>query len=141
MRCSHFSHAIEVNIRVFSPFSTCISDIFLKFFVGYRLSGHVISEHNTLNFLECSLYCLRKPFGCKSINYKARKHQHPSTNCQLNNATKTKHPQNLQADKNYDYYEPLHGKGIFYRFSVNMENKVIWASNTFLCSFTNKRRC
>ncbi|CAB3981088.1 Hypothetical predicted protein [Paramuricea clavata] len=53
---------------------------------------------------------IQKPSDCKSINYKARKHQHPSTNCQLNNATKTKHPQNLQADKNYDYYEPLEKK-------------------------------
>ncbi|CAB4034419.1 Hypothetical predicted protein, partial [Paramuricea clavata] len=74
---------------------------------GYRLCDHVISEHNTLNFLECSLYCLRKPSHCKSINYKARKHQHPSNNCQLNNATKTTHPQNLLPDKNYDYYQPL----------------------------------
>jgi hypothetical protein len=89
------------------PSYTCISDIFFKFSAGYRLCDHVISEHNTLNFLECSLYCLRKPFDCKSINYKARKHQHPSKNCQLNNATKTAHPQNLLPDKNYDYYEPL----------------------------------
>ncbi|CAB4021589.1 Hypothetical predicted protein, partial [Paramuricea clavata] len=74
---------------------------------GHRLCDHVISEHNTLNFLECSLYCLRKPSHCKSINYKARKHQHPSNNCQLNNATKTTHPQNLLPDKNYDYYQPL----------------------------------
>jgi hypothetical protein len=63
---------------------TCISDIFFTFYSGYRLCDPVIGEHNTLNFLECSLYCLRKP-GCKSINYKARKHNHPSKNCQLNN--------------------------------------------------------
>jgi hypothetical protein len=81
--------------------------IFFKFSAGYRLNDHVISEHNTLNFLECSLYCLRKPSDCKSINYKARKRQHSSKNCQLNNATKTTHPQKLLVDENYDYYEQL----------------------------------
>jgi hypothetical protein len=84
-----------------------ISDIFFIFSAGYRLCDHVINEHNTLNVVECSLYCLKKPSHCKSINYKARKHQHPSNNCQLNNATKTAHLQNLMLDKNYDYYEPL----------------------------------
>ena len=102
-----FAHAIEVYVSAFYRIYVCISDIFFKFFAGYRLCDHVISEHNTLNFLECSLYCLRKPSDCKSINYKARKHQHPSKNCQLNNATKTAHPENLLPDKSYDYYEPL----------------------------------
>ena len=105
---SNFSHAIEVSLSAFCQIYTCLSDIFFKFSAGHRLCDRVISEHNTMNVVECSLHCLRKPSVCKSINYKARKHQQPSRNCQLNNATKTTHPQNLLPDKNYDYYsEPL----------------------------------
>ncbi|CAB4007175.1 Hypothetical predicted protein, partial [Paramuricea clavata] len=91
----------------FSALKCVVQIVHVRLQKCYRLYGHVISEHNTLNFLKCSLYCLRKPSHCKSINYKARKHKHPSNNCQLNNATKTAHPQNLLPNKNYDYYEPL----------------------------------
>ena len=115
---------------------TCISDIFFTFPSGYRLCDHVIGEHNTLNFLECSLYCLRKP-GCKSINYKARKHNHPSKNCQVNNATKTAHSQNLLSDKNYDYYEPLALQKVllikFYRQAIRPFHKWLPINNYFMC--------
>ena len=99
-----FPHGIEVCVSAFYRIDTCVSNIFFNF---RKVTDYVISEHNTLNFLEYSLYCLRKPSHCKSINYKARKHRHPSTNCQLNNVTKITHPQNLLSDKNYDFYVPL----------------------------------
>ncbi|CAB4006041.1 Hypothetical predicted protein [Paramuricea clavata] len=79
---------------------------FHRILAGRRLTGHVISELNTY-LVECCLYCLRKSSDCKSINFKATKHQTHSKNCQLINATKTSHPQNLLADKNYDNYELL----------------------------------
>jgi hypothetical protein len=87
---------VNIDINVFHPILT-----------GHRLTGNVIRELNTLNLLECSLYCIRKPSECKSINYRATKRQEYSINCQLINATKTTHPQNLVADESYDNYEPI----------------------------------
>jgi hypothetical protein len=73
---------------------------------GHRLTGNVTRELNSLSLLECSLYCIRKPSECKSINYQATKRQ-DSINCQLINATKKTDPQNLVADESYDNYEPI----------------------------------
>ncbi|XP_028411402.1 noelin-like [Dendronephthya gigantea] len=74
---------------------------------GHRLTNHVVSERETSNVLECSLYCLRKSSVCKSFNYKARKREQNFKNCQLNNATKSMNPQNILQDNKYDYYEML----------------------------------
>ena len=81
--------------------------IFHQILTGHRLTGNVIRELNTLSPVECALYCIRKPPECKSINYRETKRQKNSINCQLINATKTTHPQNLLADENYDNYEQI----------------------------------
>ena len=80
-------------------------NIFHPILAGHRLTDNVIRELNTPGLLECALYCIRKPSECKSINCRATKRQDYSINCQLINATITTHPQNLQADENYDNYE------------------------------------
>ena len=80
--------------------------IFHQIFTGHRLTGNVMGELSTSSVIECSLYCIQKPSECKSINYRDTKRQ-DSINCQLINATKTTHPQNLIADGNYDNYEPI----------------------------------
>ena len=82
-------------------------NIFHQIFTGHRLTGNVIRELNTASLLECSLYCIRKPSECISINYRSTKREDYSINCQLINATKTTHPHNLLAHENYDYYEPI----------------------------------
>ena len=112
---------------------------FHRILTGYRLTGPVFSEFNTLNFLECSLYCLRKPSDCKSINYKSRKHQRYSINCQLIKATKTTHPQNWLPDENFDYYEPLK-KVYFYTFSAIIKKQDTWAGVNLHCRVANLRK-
>ena len=79
----------------------------LKRISGSRLNGHVFGEVDTFDALECSLRCLQERELCKSINYKARKHQRNSKTCQLNNATKNTHPNDELMDKEYDYYEKV----------------------------------
>jgi hypothetical protein len=73
---------------------------------GHRLTGPLIKELNTY-LAECGLYCLAQSPDCKSFNYKSRGHHMYSKNCQLINATRKTHPQNLLHDENYDYYEQL----------------------------------
>ena len=109
-------------------------DIFLK---GHRLTGNVIHELNTLNLLECSLYCIRKPSECKSINYRATKRLDYSINCQLINATKTTHPQNLLPDENYDYYEPILEKVfLIIDFSLTSKKLLAMRQKFFACFLT-----
>ncbi len=73
---------------------------------GHRVSGPVINELNTY-LAECGLYCLAKAPDCKSFNYRSGDHHRYSKNCQLINATKKTHPQNLLPDENYVHYEQL----------------------------------
>lgn len=90
-------------------FFTGFRKFYLKFILnsGYRLAKHVTTELHTFGVLECSLYCLSNASICKSINYKARNHQQDSKNCQLNDATRATHPEDLQDDQNFDYYYQL----------------------------------
>ena len=90
----------------------------LYMFLGHRLSGYLVSEHRTMNVLECSLHCLQKSSTCRSINYRAQGRQDLFKNCHLNNATKATHPQNLQLDENFDYYESIENEGE----KVNIKN-------------------
>ena len=80
--------------------------IFHWILTGHRVSGPVINELNTY-LVECGLFCLAQASDCKSINFRSGDHHRYSKNCQLINATKKTHPQNLLADENYDHYEPL----------------------------------
>ena len=63
---------------------------------------------------------MRKPSECKSINYRAKQRQDYSINCQLINATKTTHPQNLWEDRNYDNHEPIITTVNLRRFCTNI---------------------
>ena len=74
---------------------------------GSRLAGHVFRELETLDVLECSFKCLEDHVQCKSVNYKDRKNEQYSKNCQLNDASKRTHAQDEITDENYDYYEKV----------------------------------
>jgi hypothetical protein len=65
----------------------------LLLFLGHRLTKHVFIQHKTASVTECAQYCVREISACKSINYKSRRNQDSSKNCQLNNATKFIQPQ------------------------------------------------
>ena len=87
-----------------------------KFLAGGRLTEFVIGEHDTLDFSECTFFCLENSSWCKSINYQRRKNKSFARNCQLNNASKTSHPMSLLADKNYDHYEQLEVVFLYHHF-------------------------
>ena len=80
---------------------------YLYMFIGHHFSNQIISEHKTASITECALNCLTQRSSCKSISFKSGQKQYPSKNCQLNNATKFTHPQNLIVNVDYNYYEPL----------------------------------
>ncbi|XP_028411447.1 noelin-like [Dendronephthya gigantea] len=100
-----FAYLILVCVKASASLDS--SAVFKISTSGHRLTNHVVSERETSNVLECSLYCLRKPSVCKSFNYKARKREQNLKVCQLNNATKSMNPQNILPDNKYDYYEML----------------------------------
>ena len=92
--------------------------IFHWILTGHRVSGPVINELNTY-LVECGLFCLAQASDCKSINFRSGDHHRYSKNCQLINATKKTHPQNLLADENYDHYEFFnYGKMTWKKFIV-----------------------
>ena len=74
---------------------------------GHRLAGDLTCELNAVNLVECLLHCVRKPSDCKSINYRPTKRNDYSINCQLVNATKKTHPQNVVLHQSYNNYEPM----------------------------------
>jgi precorrin-6B methylase 2 len=97
----------KYHISKANKYTLVLRRIINYFHPGRRLTANVIGEMNAVSIIECALYCIQKSSECKSINYRATKRRDYASNCQLTNATKTTHPQNLLADENYDNYEPI----------------------------------
>lgn len=117
---------------------------------GGRLTDNVISEHDTLDFWECALFCLEKFSLCKSINYRERNNESHSKNCELNKASKASYSLSLLDDENYDYYD-LSAEVFLIRFFITyvvlhirrQVNYLRWRPSIKIMGFKiiNKEKC